>query len=126
MPTTRSLCLSLLLAATLWPAAAQAMKVYPHNVTNLVASPRVCTGRGLYEYSATWTPATWNGQIVQRYNVNAHNCVTGTVTCKLTRCSVKATQCRTGAPGPWIAVQADVGASISGVRANAAPPSRCL
>jgi hypothetical protein len=126
MPAIRSLSLSLLLAATLWPADAQATRTYPHNVTNLVASPRVCTGRALYEYSATWSPATWNGQIVQRYKVNAHNCVTGAVACTPLRCSVKASQCRTGAPGPWIAVQADVGAAISGVRAKAAPPSRCL
>ena len=126
MRPSRLVCVWLLLAATLWPAAAQAMKVYPHNVTNLVASPRVCTGRGIYEYSASWTPATWNGQFWQRYNVNAHNCVAGPVSCNLSRCSVKASNCRTGQPGAWIAVQADVGQSISAVRANAVPPSRCL
>ncbi len=128
MRQAEQLCAALLVTVMLWPAAASAARIYPHNVTNLVASPRVCTpgARGIYSYDASWTPATWNGQIWQRYNVVAHNCVAGPVSCTPTQCTVQATGCRTGAPGAWISVQADVGQAISGVRANAVPPSRCL
>ncbi|MBX9613106.1 MAG: hypothetical protein K2X51_15910 [Burkholderiales bacterium] len=120
-------CAALLLTAVLWIPAAHAAKVWPHNVTQLVVSPRVCTtgAKGVYQYSASWTPATWNNQPWQRYNVVAHNCTAGPVSCTPTRCTVQATGCRTRQPGPWIAVQADVGQSISSVRADAAPPSLC-
>jgi hypothetical protein len=126
MNRIRHLAVPLLLALAAWPFAAQATKVYPWNVTNLVAEPRVCTGRGLYAYNASWTPIVWENKPWANYNVNAHNCVTGPVRCTPTRCTVSATSCRTGAPGPWIAVQANIGKSVSGVRAAAAPPSRCL
>ena len=129
MKKMRWFCAWLLLAATLWPAAAPAaQRIYPHNVTNLVAGPRVCTPGAplIYSYDASWTPATWNGQPWQRYNVVAHNCMAGPVSCTLTHCTVRATGCRVGAPGAWISVQADVGQAISGVRASALPPSRCL
>lgn len=127
MNRLQSLGGSLLLVAALWPGAAQPIgRVLPTHVTNLVADPRVCTGRGLYAYSASWTPITWQNKPWPNYNVNAHNCVTGPVSCGPTRCTVKATSCRVGAPGAWIAVQANIGQSVSGVRANAVPPSRCL
>lgn len=126
MNRIHSLGAALLLAATLAPGAAHATRLYPWNVTNLVADARVCTGRSLYAYSASWTPITWENRPWPNYNVVAHNCSTGPVSCSATRCTVKATACRVGAPGPWIAVQANIGKSISGVRANAPPPSRCL
>ena len=97
MKQARLLCVSLLLAATLWPAAAQAIgRKLPQHVKDLVAGPRVCTGKGIYTYTASWTPITW-----------------------------EASRCRIGGPGSWIAVKADAGLSGSGVRASAAPPSHC-
>ena len=127
MKQPRVLCVSLLLAATLWPAAAHAIgRVLPHHVKDLVAGPRVCTAKGVYTYNASWTPITWDNKPWQRYIVQAHNCVAGPVTCTAQRCTVTATSCRNGAPGPWIAVKADIGVSGSGVRANAVPSSRCV
>ena len=119
--------LALLLVASFWPGAAQAIgRVAPWQVTNLVADARVCTGRGLYAYNASWTPIVWENKPWPNYNVEAHNCVTGPVSCGPVRCTVKATSCRVGAPGAWIGVQANIGKSIAGVRAAAAPASRCL
>ena len=127
MKQTRLLCVSLLLAATLWPAAAHAIgRELPQHVKELVAGPRVCTGKSIDSYTASWTPITWNNKPWQRYIVQAHNGVAGPISCSATRCAVTANACRNGAPGPWIAVKADVGLSGSGVRANAVPPSRCL
>ena len=80
----------------------------------------------MYAYKASWTPIVWENKPWANYNVNAHNCVTGPVQCTATRCTVSATSCRAGAPGPWISVQANIGKAVSGVRANAVPPSRCL
>ena len=119
-------CASLLLIAALWPGAARAIgRVAPWQVTNLAVDTPVCTGPGLYAYSASWAPIVWENRPWARYNVEAHNCATGPVHCGPTRCSVRATSCRVGAPGPWIAVQANIGKSIAGVRAAAAPTSRC-
>ena len=128
MKQARLLCISLLLAATLWPAAAHAVdRVETWHVKNLLPGPRVCTpgASGIYSYNASWEPATWDGQPVQRYNVAAHNCDARPVRCTLSQCNVTATGCRTSQPGAWIEVQADVGKRISGVRKAAAPPSRC-
>jgi hypothetical protein len=70
MKQTRLLCVSLLLAATLWPAAAQAIgRKLPQHVKDLVAGPRVCTGKGIYTYTASWTPITWYNKPWQRYIV---------------------------------------------------------
>ena len=125
MQATRSLFLSLLFAVALWPSAAHSIgREMPHHVKDLNVAPRICTGRGVYSYSASWTPITWENKPLRRYIAQAHNCVTGPVTCTAQRCTVMATSCRSGAPGPWIAVKADVG-SVSGVRASAVPP-RCL
>ena len=125
MRATRSFCLSLLLAVTLWPGAANAIgRVLPHHVKDLTAGPRVCTAKGVYTYSASWTPIIWENKPWRRYIVEAHNCVAGPVTCTAHRCTVTASSCRNGAPGPWIAVKADVGLSGGGVRASAVP-SRC-
>ena len=82
MNQARLLCVSLLLAATLWPAAAQAIgRKLPQHVKDLVAGPRVCTGKGIYTYTASWTPITWDNKPWQRYIVQAHNCVAGPVSC---------------------------------------------
>lgn len=126
MQPIRVLCVSLLLAATVWPVAANAIgRVLPQHVKNLVADTPVCTGKLTYSYNASWTPATWdNKPWLGHYIVEAHNCVAGPVQCSPSRCTVKATACRQGAPGPWIAVKADVGVSGGGVRANAVS-SRC-
>ena len=99
-----------------------------HHVKNLVPGPRTCTPNkpGIYEYSATWTPATWdNKPWLGGHIVNAHNCSAGPVSCTASRCTVKITGCRTGQPGTWIAVAADVGLPGGG-KVPAAPPSRCL
>lgn len=126
MKKFQSLVAALLLLAAVWPGAAQAVgRVAPWQVTNLAADARVCTGPGLYSYSASWTPIVWENRPWASYNVVAHNCVTGPVSCNAVRCTVRATSCRVGAPGPWIAVQANIGKSIAGVRANAPPGSRC-
>ena len=126
MKQARLLCVSLLLAATLWPTAAQAIgRQLPHHVKDLVAGPRACTGKGIYTYSASWTPIIWNNKPWPRYIVQAHNCVAGPVSCTALRCTVVASGCRIGGPGPWIAVKADVGLSGGGVRAPATPASRC-
>lgn len=128
MKQARLLCISLLLAATLWPAAAHAVgRVETWHVKNLLPGPRVCTpgASGIYSYNASCGPASWDGQPVQRYNVAAHNCVAGPVRCTLSQCNVTATGCGTSQPGAWIEVQADVDKAISGVRKAAAPPSRC-
>lgn len=129
MKPIRLLCTSLLFAAILWPAAAKAVgRVLEQDVKDLSAGPRACTpgARGIYAYTASWTPIVYQNQLVQRYIVEAHNCVAGPVQCTTSRCTVSASACRVGAPGPWIAVKADLGQSGSGVRANAPPPSRCL
>ena len=100
MKQARLLCVSLLLAATLWPAAAQAIgRKLPQHVKDLVAGPRVCTGKGIYTYSASWTPITWDNKPWQRYIVQAHNCVAGPVSCTALRCTVVASGCRIGGPG---------------------------
>ena len=117
---------SLLLVAALWPTAAQPIgRVAPWQVTNLVADNPVCTGPGIYSYNASWTPIVWENKPWPSYIVNAHNCATGPVSCGLARCTVKATGCRVGAPGPWIAVQANIGKSIAGVRQGVPPTSYC-
>lgn len=121
-----SLYALLLLVAALCPSAAHAIgRVAPWQVTNLVADAPVCTGLGIYAYNASWTPIVWENRPWPNYNVTAHNCVAGPVSCGPTRCSVRATSCRVGAPGPWIAVQANVGKAVAGVRAPAAPTSYC-
>ncbi len=82
MKHTRLLCVYMLLAAILWPAAAHAIgAVESWHFKTLLPGPRVCTpgASGIFSYSASWAPATWNGQRVQRYNVAAHNCVAGPV-----------------------------------------------
>ena len=127
MRRIRVLCISLLLAPALWPAAAQAVgRVLPQDVKDLSVGPRSCTGRGVYGYTASWTPITLNNQPVRRYIVQTHNCAAGPVNCTASRCTVQASACPVGAPGAWIAVKADIGLSGSGVRAAAGPPSRCL
>lgn len=121
-----TLVASLLLASALWPGAAHAAgRDAPWQVTNLVADTPVCTGPGLYAYNASWTPIAVDNKPWTRYNVVAHNCSASAVVCNAVRCSVRATSCKIGAPGPWISVQADIGKSIAGVRANATPTSRC-
>src|SRR5450755_3835647 len=103
MQAVRTLCVSVLLAATLWPPASHAVgRVLPQQVKNLVADTPVCTGRGIYAYNASWTPATWeNKPWLGPYIVETHNCVAGPVQCSPSRCTVKATTCRVGAAGAW-------------------------
>lgn len=128
MKPSRQLCFSLLVAASLWPVGAQAIgRVLPQDVKDLSAGTRNCTGRGIYAYTASWTPVTFNNRPVTSYTVQAHNCITGPVNCTASRCTVEASACKVGAPGPWIAVKTNGGvASASGVRAAAAPASRCI
>lgn len=94
----------------------------PWQVTELLADKPMCTSRGTYSYNATWKPIIWDNRPWPRYHVLAHNCVTGPITCGADRCGVQASGCRTGAPGAWVAVTADIGKSISGVRQGVPPP----
>lgn len=128
MKQNQWLCVLVLLAAALSPAGALAIgRVLPQDVKDLSAGVRNCTGRGLYAYTASWTPVTFDNQPVFNYTAEAHNCVTGPVHCTASRCTVEASACKVGAPGAWIAVKTNVGvAGASGVRAPAAPSSRCL
>lgn len=128
MTTRHRLTLAaLLLASALAPVATTqaASGIKPWQVKNLVGDKPVCTGKGLYSYNASWTPITWENKPWPRYLVNAHNCTTGPVSCSATRCTVKATSCRVGAPGAWIGVTADIGKSVSGVREAVPPTSYC-
>jgi hypothetical protein len=123
----RAFLLSLLATAALCPGATHAIgRVLPQDVTDLSAGPRTCTGRGIYAYTASWTPVTLNGRPVLNYTPEAHNCVTGPVRCTASRCTVQATSCPVGAPGAWFAVRTNEGvASASGPRVAAVPSSHC-
>jgi hypothetical protein len=123
----RALLVSLVAIAALCPGATHAIgRILPQDVKDLSAGPRTCTGRGVYAYTASWTPVMLNGRPVLSYTPEAHNCVTGPVRCTASRCTVQATSCRVGAPGPWFAVRTTEGsASASGPRVAAAPSSHC-
>jgi hypothetical protein len=123
----RAFLVLLLAAGALCPGATHAIgRILPQDVRDLSAGPRTCTGRGIYGYTASWTPVTLNGRPVINYTAEAHNCVTGPVHCSASRCTVEAASCRVGSPGPWFAVRTNEGtASASGPRVAAAPSSRC-
>lgn len=127
MRTARALLVSLLATAALCPGATYAIgRVLPQDVTDLSAGPRTCMGVLIYRYTASWTPVTLNGRPVLNYTALAHNCTTGPVQCNASRCTVEATSCRVGAPGPWFTVRTNEGShSASGPRVAAAPSSRC-
>ena len=117
------ICSAALLAPVASTQAADGNK--PWQVRNLLADRPVCTGKGIYAYNASWTPILQDNRPWPRYFVTAHNCVAGPVQCGPDRCTVRATACRIGAPGPWIGVTADIGKSISGVRLGVPPGSYC-
>lgn len=53
-----------------------------------------------------------------KYKVGGHGCATSTYTCTAERCTAQISMCGTKMSGTWTGVTADIGVSVSGVRAG--------
>jgi len=125
MNVLRWIFVALLLVASIGSptVSTAASGIKPWQVKNLVVDKASCTAK-TYNFTASWTPITWENKPWPNYFVTAHNCASVSApSCSASRCTVQAASCTVAAPGHWIAVEANIGKSISGVREKVVLPA---